>query len=356
VEYKLQLLDPTPERFLRLVTQLKWRLLEGGGQAYYELGVADSGALIGIEKSKMEKTLGTLEAMAGEIGASVVVVREIEIPATWSDAAKLLESSAGVQSGAGTPEVQDMLARFKRAGGGQSKPRTRPTAWGALEVLRPGASGLTSESEDISGGSDVDTPSPTSASASPSPSPAAQPTALPSVSDEMFAFDLEISSVYKPVLPLHNPNGAPRSWEENQHNGTHFTKKGTKSKSGSPSGSKTNGKKSDSPPKGADDKKALKRQKRDEGRERRKLATVTVRPVGVSPTSDDQVAQDLEATVHALEKLRVPLDDDRSMPVNISIEPPETASEKRVIVEALVVRKLSTEEAFLDFGGFDLGD
>ena len=31
---------------MRLVTQLKWRLLEGGGQAYYELGVADSGHLV----------------------------------------------------------------------------------------------------------------------------------------------------------------------------------------------------------------------------------------------------------------------------------------------------------------------
>ncbi len=74
------------------MTQLKWRLLEGGGQAYYELGVADSGALIGLEKSNMEKTLGTLEAMAGEIGASVVVVREVEVPVSWSEAARFHES------------------------------------------------------------------------------------------------------------------------------------------------------------------------------------------------------------------------------------------------------------------------
>lgn len=39
VEYKLQLLSPSPARFARLVTQMKWRLLEGGGQAYYELGM-----------------------------------------------------------------------------------------------------------------------------------------------------------------------------------------------------------------------------------------------------------------------------------------------------------------------------
>jgi hypothetical protein len=62
-----------------LVTQLKWRLLEGGGQAYYELGVADSGELVGLKRKEMEMSLGTLEEMAGEIGASVIVVKEIEV-------------------------------------------------------------------------------------------------------------------------------------------------------------------------------------------------------------------------------------------------------------------------------------
>ncbi|OAX41853.1 hypothetical protein K503DRAFT_797684 [Rhizopogon vinicolor AM-OR11-026] len=80
VEYKLHLLSPSPTRFTHLVTQLKWRLLEGGGQAYYELGVTDSGVLVGLARREMEETLGTLEEMAGEIGASVIVVKEIEVP------------------------------------------------------------------------------------------------------------------------------------------------------------------------------------------------------------------------------------------------------------------------------------
>ena len=70
VEYKLKLTNVTAVRFARLVTQLKWRLLEGGGQAYYELGVADSGALIGLPRADLEESLETLEMMAGEIGAS----------------------------------------------------------------------------------------------------------------------------------------------------------------------------------------------------------------------------------------------------------------------------------------------
>jgi len=84
VEYKLQLLNPSPARFARLVTQLKWRLLEGGGQAYYELGVADSGALVGLPRTELEQSLETLEMMAGEIGASVIVVKEIEVPAVMA--------------------------------------------------------------------------------------------------------------------------------------------------------------------------------------------------------------------------------------------------------------------------------
>jgi hypothetical protein len=84
VEYKLHLISPSPSRFTHLVTQLKWRLLEGGGQAYYELGVADSGVLVGLARREMEETLGTLEEMAGEIGASVIVVKEIEVPAEVS--------------------------------------------------------------------------------------------------------------------------------------------------------------------------------------------------------------------------------------------------------------------------------
>ncbi|KAG1838720.1 hypothetical protein DFJ58DRAFT_860853 [Suillus subalutaceus] len=83
VEYKLHLLSPSPSRFTRLVTQLKWRLLEGGGQAYYELGVADSGVLIGLGRWEMEETLGTLEEMAGEIGASVIVRRVSGVVEDW---------------------------------------------------------------------------------------------------------------------------------------------------------------------------------------------------------------------------------------------------------------------------------
>jgi hypothetical protein len=82
VEYKLHLINPSSTRFARLVTQMKWRLLEGGGQAIYELGVADSGGLVGLVPSDLRATLDTLHAMATEIGARVIISKEIEVTAT----------------------------------------------------------------------------------------------------------------------------------------------------------------------------------------------------------------------------------------------------------------------------------
>ncbi|KAJ3780098.1 hypothetical protein GGU10DRAFT_369967 [Lentinula aff. detonsa] len=79
IEYKLRLLHPSPARFTRLVTQLKWRLLEGGGRALYELGVGDDGELVGLGKKDMEETIDVLGEMASELGARVWVVRQIKL-------------------------------------------------------------------------------------------------------------------------------------------------------------------------------------------------------------------------------------------------------------------------------------
>ena len=40
IEYKLKLIEPSPERFGKLVTQMMWRLKQGKNEAIYELGLA----------------------------------------------------------------------------------------------------------------------------------------------------------------------------------------------------------------------------------------------------------------------------------------------------------------------------
>lgn len=69
VEYKLKLVEPTPMRFQGLVTQLKWRLAEGTGEALYEIGVGDDGTLAGLGERDMAASLDTLRRMCVALSA-----------------------------------------------------------------------------------------------------------------------------------------------------------------------------------------------------------------------------------------------------------------------------------------------
>lgn len=74
VEYKLKLVDPSPERFDRLVSQMKFRLAEGQGEALYEIGVADDGTPYGLDDEQLAASMDTLKRMAKEIDADVQIV------------------------------------------------------------------------------------------------------------------------------------------------------------------------------------------------------------------------------------------------------------------------------------------
>ena len=174
VEYKLQLLSPSAARFARLVTQMKWRLLEGGGQAYYELGVADSGALVGLPRYELEQSLETLEMMAGEIGASVIVVKEIEVPAAISGLA------------AEDNDKWNRKRRWKKA-----------CISGELDDEDTG--GTTTETSTTESESDVLTDdSPTIFPLEDASDDLVVPMALDRPRGPSFSIDLEISSVFKP--------------------------------------------------------------------------------------------------------------------------------------------------------------
>ena len=46
------------------MTQLKWRLQEGQGEAIYEIGVADCGTLMGLNDKELSMSLDTLMKMS----------------------------------------------------------------------------------------------------------------------------------------------------------------------------------------------------------------------------------------------------------------------------------------------------
>lgn len=75
IEYKLKLINPSEHRFEHLVTQMKWRLREGHGEAIYEIGVSDSGQLHGLGDLDMAASLSTLKQMAHKLKATTTVLR-----------------------------------------------------------------------------------------------------------------------------------------------------------------------------------------------------------------------------------------------------------------------------------------
>eukprot|EP01112_Ceratiomyxa_fruticulosa_P022732 TRINITY_DN8428_c0_g2_i1.p1 TRINITY_DN8428_c0_g2~~TRINITY_DN8428_c0_g2_i1.p1 ORF type:complete len:786 (-),score=195.73 TRINITY_DN8428_c0_g2_i1:107-2464(-) len=78
IEYKLKLVAPSPTRFEHLVSQLKWRLGEGMGEAIYEVGVEDNGSPTGLTEEDMKASLETLAKMAEQLGADMTTIRERE--------------------------------------------------------------------------------------------------------------------------------------------------------------------------------------------------------------------------------------------------------------------------------------
>lgn len=79
IEYKLKLTGINRERIEELASQMKYRLAEGGGEAFYVIGVTDDGLVKGVSRKVLNESLKTLEEVASIIGAKIVVVRRRKI-------------------------------------------------------------------------------------------------------------------------------------------------------------------------------------------------------------------------------------------------------------------------------------
>ena len=73
--FQLKLVNPSPSRLEHLVTQMKWRLQEGQGEAIYEIGVEDNGMMVGLSKEELDSSLSTLNIMASRLGAHTTMLR-----------------------------------------------------------------------------------------------------------------------------------------------------------------------------------------------------------------------------------------------------------------------------------------
>ncbi|EZA61167.1 hypothetical protein DMN91_004628 [Ooceraea biroi] len=111
VEYKLKLINPSSQRFEHLVTQMKWRLREGQGEAIYRIGVEDNGRLAGLTKEEMKASLKTLKDMASRLGATMRVLRE---RVTTSSASKNLTSQRNSNNNNEEKKVAEVLVKKLR--------------------------------------------------------------------------------------------------------------------------------------------------------------------------------------------------------------------------------------------------
>lgn len=78
-EYKLKLSNNADKkRIERLASQMKYRLAEGGGEAFYVIGVTDDGEPLGLKEDELKESILVLEKAASRIGAKIQVLRKVE--------------------------------------------------------------------------------------------------------------------------------------------------------------------------------------------------------------------------------------------------------------------------------------
>ena len=78
VEYKLKLCDVTVKRIQELTSQMNYRLREGSGECYYEIGVEDNGNTLGISKQELEISLNVINTIANNLGCKTKVMKLIQ--------------------------------------------------------------------------------------------------------------------------------------------------------------------------------------------------------------------------------------------------------------------------------------
>ncbi len=74
-EYKLKLCDVDQERIEELVTQMKFRLEEGGGVCFYQIGVEDNGNPLGLTREELELSVENLKRIVEKLNASANITK-----------------------------------------------------------------------------------------------------------------------------------------------------------------------------------------------------------------------------------------------------------------------------------------
>lgn len=253
--------------------------------------------------------------MAGEIGASVVVVKEIEVP----------KQLAGLN--------EKLAAKYMDFDTGQVRGADRAPP----SPITHGDSTTSTGSE-----SEQDSISDTIFSVDPESGTTHSPSTI----------DLEIFSVYKP-RPMRARASFLSAHAETLKHRSHHGKKKHKQRHGIsvyvvPASDSIHSLMVATVPTKQQTKQAWRQQAKDRRNDARRAA---------SDITQESVQSAADALIPALDDLHVSIDPSSILPADedtqaAAAQPAPVDDGPRFIVEALVVRKLSLEEVFLDFSGF----
>jgi len=76
IEYKLKIVPDDDFRLDQLASQMKWRIDEGNGKAYYYLGISDNGYFSGINKEDYSQSMKNLSKITKKINANITNIEQ----------------------------------------------------------------------------------------------------------------------------------------------------------------------------------------------------------------------------------------------------------------------------------------
>lgn len=79
IEYKLKLTNLSTDRINCLITQMKYRLNEGSGEAIYEIGIRDNGIIEGIELDEFNESIDNLNKIAKSNESKCILISKKQI-------------------------------------------------------------------------------------------------------------------------------------------------------------------------------------------------------------------------------------------------------------------------------------
>lgn len=79
VEYKLRFESMDEDKIKKYATQMKFRLIEGKGEAIYLIGVEDNGQIIGLPHSDIDSSIDIMHKITKEIDSEVKQIIKINV-------------------------------------------------------------------------------------------------------------------------------------------------------------------------------------------------------------------------------------------------------------------------------------